>query len=451
MRWGAVGGVGLAIGVALMASHVVRGHRAAVPRAVDAQASGPTGEVVPAREYLDAKVSEAITASERPLHLARGLAELLDRTARLKETKLYVVDEASDRLLDVSSGDSLALDRRARTWLSANTAAIRAAHLGELRLGGLRDPVEKLVRSTGGDLVLPLVQRDRLIGVVTARGRIAPGRVGAALASAQDAVASILGELLLRAAVHEQAHVAAEVDAAASVQREAELGTTIEEVAGCRVVRYFAPAQQFSGAWWTTRELSDGRLFTALGEVTGRGVPAALLSAAAMGVCEAASRSLGGGVELHDLLELMHGSIAAAGRGTYAMSCVVALFDQDNGTVTFSSAGHPFPYLLGRSDGGTLRALVSRGSLLGGVDHPVHSLSSADLQPGDAIVFFTASLPDARSDDGTMFGERRLQRVLRRPPDGGHLVQVIGDEIESHIGGRALDADILVATVEVLA
>ncbi|HLU67928.1 MAG TPA: PP2C family protein-serine/threonine phosphatase [Kofleriaceae bacterium] len=445
-RWilaGALGG-GLALGHAALRA---AGRRRALDPAVVAR------DVMEARRYLAECAATGIDTADRVARLTEGLGLLLADAADLREVRIERTDEHGR------------LDPRVRAWLVANRAPMSAAHLGELALGGLRQPVEAYVLGLGADVVLPLVHRERLVGVATARGparSAVRGRRAGAVRAVQRAAAAALGELVLRAQIEQRAGVTQEVEAAASVQRAAAPGTSAEELGGCRVVRFYAPARQFSGAWWTARELADGRLFAAVGEVTARGVPAALLSATALGVCEAANRALAGRIEIDGLLGLLDGSVRQAGRGAFSMSCLALLVDVRAREVTFASAGHPFPYLcrpwMGAGARGALRAMVSRGSHLGGQDEPRATITTLSIAPGDVMVLYTSSLTDARDPAGQTFGERRLQHVLRRAslvgptgPDGGELADQIGDQVLGHVGDRPLDDDVLVATVEVRA
>ena len=451
VRWAAAG----ALAATTLGLQLALGRRPRGGAAAAGTSGGPEGPRE-ARGFLEWTMSQGEPVM-RPTLLARGVAQLL-ATAGAEGGRLYALDPNANSLVDLTGGAPVALDRRVATWLTVNPAPIRASELGELRLGGLRDPVTQFVRSAGAELLVPLIHRERVVGVAVASGRV---RKVASLSEIQEATAGALGQLLLEAAAAEQADVAHEVAAAAQVHGDTEPRTTIDEVAGCRVARYYAPARQFSGAWWIARELPDGRLFTALGEVTGRGVPAALLSASALGVCEATISMLGGGLELHALLELVHLSVGRAGGGTYFMSCLVALIDPAGGTITFSSAGHPFPFQLRRTgtpgESDAMRALVSRGSLLGGPDRPVRSVSTEEIQAGDVLVFYSASTTDARTEDGQTFGDRRLQNTLRRAsiigasaPDGTPLASHVGLAVEAHVSGRPLDDDVLIATIEVL-
>ncbi len=446
LRWGTAAGIGVALsGFQLLLAGGGRGG-----------ASAAREPPVDARRFLHDCAADTADPRERTSKVGDGIAQLLASSFPLSDVRL--IADAQPAMT--------ALDARVRTWLVVNGAPIATAQLEELRLGGLRQPVLEFLRGLGGDLVIPLVHRERLLAVVTARGpaaRLLRGERAGELRAVQHAAAATLGELRLRAEADYQAGVAREVEAAATVQRETAPATTSARMAGCRVVRHYAPARQFSGAWWCARELPDGRLFAGIGEVTGRGAAAALLSATAMGVCESATRSLGGGLELHGVLELLHGAVRGASRGAFAMSAVVALVDVEARIVTFAGAGHPFPFLVhpaarGREGArGSLRSLVSRGSQLGSDARPLRSLGSETIAPGDALVFFTASLTDARDEAGHTFGERRLQHILRRAslvgpvgPDGSDLADQVADEVAAHVRGRSLDDDIMVATVHVL-
>ena len=447
VRLGTAAGLGVAL-TGLQLVLVASSRRARRGRARSAEPIDP-------RHFFREQLAGAADSRERIARVAAALGQILETSFDLTDVRLFLDGDPQ------VSG----VDERVRAWLVANDQPIDARQVEELRLGGLRQPVVAFVRGMAADLVMPLVHRDRLVAVATARGaagRLLRGDRAADLRAVQQAAATTAGELRLRAAAAHQAEVAREVEAASTVQRETAPATQAALMAGCRVVRHYAPARRFSGAWWCARELPDGRLFAAVGEVTGRGAPAALLSATAMGVCESATRSLGGGLELHGVLELLHGSVREAAGGAFGMSALIALVDTEARIVTFAGAGHPFPFLIrpparGREGArGSLRSLVSRGTQLGAGERPVRSLSSELIEPGDVMVFFTASLTDARDEAGHSFGERRLQHLLRRAslvgpvgPDGSDLADQVAMEVAVHVGGRSLDDDIIVATVHI--
>jgi serine phosphatase RsbU (regulator of sigma subunit) len=162
----------------------------------------------------------------------------------------------------------------------------------------------------------------------------------------------------------------------------------------------------------------------------------------------------GSSVEVISLLEILNASIRGVGGGQYAMSCCAAIFDLDSGMVTFANAGHPFPYVCRRPENGEpgsgdqLRALVSRGTPLGGEEFVV-SATTMELAPDDVVVFFSDSLVDQTNAGGVPYGDRRLQKVLRRRvrSAGPEACQVILRDAMSHYGEREVDDDINVIVV----
>ncbi|HWM84645.1 MAG TPA: PP2C family protein-serine/threonine phosphatase [Kofleriaceae bacterium] len=434
-RWGLAGG--LAIGLLGLQLALRRGPVAGAAH-------------VEASRFLEQRMARARSREERPLALARGLAELLASVSPLGQVRIFTVSDDGDHLVagEGPAIDPVPVDRRARAWIIANPRPIERARLSELPAGGLRLPIERLVVALGGDLVLPLVHHDRLVGMAIAYGNARRAMRGSGLVAveaAQQAAASALEELLLRDEADRRAGVEREVERAGMVHVESD-GDSVEEQAGWRVVRRFSPARQFSGAWWTTAALPGPRLLVALGEVTGRGVPAALLSASAIGVCQAAARMLGSRLEPQTVLELVHGSLHQARGDAYRMSCFVAVLDAAARAVSFAGAGHPFPYVW-RAAGG-LGALVSRGNLLGGEAPPRRSAARQPLAPGDVVLFYSASATDARSPDGEAFGERRLRRLLLDlQGSSGAVAERVEAAVRAHVGEGSLEDDLLVAAV----
>ena len=458
--------VALGLGAGLAAGQLVI--RKLAPSDVAVTSTTFSGSSGPARRFLEDRVAEATDPAERWSRLTTALGEQLELAAGLSQVRLFAYADEEAQLVstdslgaDPQSRVVIDVDPRARTWLTVNSGPLVASRLGNAALGGLRRPIEELVKQLGGDLVLPLVYYDRLVGIAIGTGVVRRALEGDAVRAVQRDAAGALGELRLRAEAQEQAQVAAEVDEAAAMHNR-NVGTRMDDLAGCRVVRHYLPAHQCSGAWWSSAELPDGRLFAAIGEVTGRGVAAALLSATAVGVCEAAREKMGAGMSLDILLELLHDAVRKTARGAFSMTCCALIVDREAQVVSFASAGHPFPYLCRPSGDskirGEIRSLVSRGALLGGPDRPVFSLGTRDITSGDIIVLHSASLTNVQNDEGETFGERRMQHFLRRAtiigatsPDGAQLAEQIGTTVAEFIGMRELEDDVGAATIEVLA
>jgi phosphoserine phosphatase RsbU/P len=325
-----------------------------------------------------------------------------------------------------------------------------------MRLGGLREPISAVVKTLDAGVVVPLVHRERLVGLLAAaapKDRALRDRERDLLRQVSGAVARALTFIALFREAAARVEVAREVEVAAAVQEGRATGEGRVRFDRCELLSYYQPAAQFGGDWWTSYELPDGRVLVAIGDVTGHGMSAALISSTVEGACETAQRMLGASFEVLALLELLNQMVLDVGRGDFSMSCFAAVIDADAGQVSFANAGHAFPYVVRRGRNGDdgraeLRSLVSRGTLLG-TPAPRLVASSFELEPDDAIVFYSDSLVDSRSPTGEPYGERRFQRLLRRHVHaaGARACEVIMGDANAHYGEQPILDDITLVVV----
>lgn len=395
--------------------------------------------------------------SER--ELAKRAAELFEVHHRLRVRNFYIADEENVFREPLGgeaeeANDGLTIDPRVRAWLAANAAPMVADDLPMRRLGGLRTPIEAFLQVVDADVVVPLVDRDALVGILTVDvegWRTLDEREQTFMREAATVSARSLTYIRLYREAKERADVAREVEVAAAVQEARAAGTEIKVYAGCSVTGHYEPAAQFSGDWWVADELPDGRVFVAVGDVTGRGVSAALVSATMSGACETAHVLLGAGFDAHGLLQILNESVRSVGSGSYAMTCFVAVFDLANGRVTYANAGYPFPYRVRAVEDqakAELRSLVCRGTVLGSATTRL-ATASMDAAPGDLFVFYSDALVQSRNAAGEDYGERRFQRVLKSYASqaGERASEIIMDDARSHIGANPITDDIVLVSV----
>lgn len=388
--------------------------------------------------------------------LAQALIELVELGTSLARTSLLVAG-AGHVLTAVDQGAARTwrLDEPLAAWLVRHHEPLVGGELSSLRLGALREPVEDLLAELDRDILVPLVDRDTLVGVIAA----APGSEGRALSDAELRLLSEAGRAAAKAltfiALFREAEarleIAKELEVAAAVQHARSPGEVRHEFAACQVVGHYQPAVQFGGDWWTAHELPDDRVLVVLGDVTGRGVPAALVSSTAVAACQTAQTLLGASCEVLSLLELLNDAVLTVGGSRYGMSCCVALFDRDDRRVTVANAGYPFPYLCrpaGPDGRAELKPLISRGTVLGSRE-PVFNAVTAPFEDGDVVVLASDALAAVRNPEGRPYGERRLQQVLERyvVPAEERACKVIFDDVLTHCGGGQPEDDLTVVVV----
>jgi len=282
---------------------------------------------------------------------------------------------------------------------------------------------------------------------VEVSGRDEVGR----LAQDFNFMADRLGALLVDTA--SKASLEREMSLARSVQESMNPSRQMIEVGPFRVVGSCEPAHACGGDWWTLRKLSGDRLLVVVGDVTGHGIPSAMIAAGALGAVEALAVVDETLLTPEQVLRAIDAAIRGVGtQQQLLMTCFAALIDPAHGTVEYSNAGHNFPYLLQTGATGEVRdiaVLALRGSPLGNIpgDFVLQS-GKRTLTPGDVFVFFTDGVIDRVDGNGNRFGDRRLRHLLTGNSFGrrGEGLTAMRDnilaEVASFARGAPADDDI---------
>lgn len=408
--------------------------------------AGDTPMVTELESYVDFSGRIASEAE-----LVEPLEALIRGKGGLPDGRLLVVGEDGALRGLGGEGPGIEVDSRLRPWLIADPQVLVVDELPTMRLGGLRQPVEGFMHRLEATVAAPLVDRGQLVGFIVGAPEGDRALLEAELLVLEQASAATAKAMtyvsLLREAT-ERIEVAKEVEVASAVQEARTAGEQRLRFADCEIAGYYQPAPQFGGHWWSAHELADGRFLVVIGDVTGSGVPAALVSFTAEGACETAQRMYGAGLEVISLLETLDAALRSVGPD-HSMSCFAAIFDPESRTVTFANAGHPFPYVCrARGDEVELRSLVSRGTMLGAGELMVRA-STFELEAEDLVVFFSDSLVAGRSPDGVSYGDRRLQRLLRSKvvQARDEATRIILDDALEFWGARELEDDLNLVVV----
>jgi serine phosphatase RsbU (regulator of sigma subunit) len=170
------------------------------------------------------------------------------------------------------------------------------------------------------------------------------------------------------------------------------------------------PARQVSGDLYDFFPLSDGRLAFFVGDVSGKGMPAALYMVAVRTLARHLAPSAAGPA---DALARLNDALAADNPSAMFVTMVHGIYDPRTGSAVIASGGHPRP-LLRRADGRVEEVAVRNGRLLGYVPGNVGlSDTTLTLAPGETLALYTDGFTEAHAPDGvTMFGTARLGEAL---------------------------------------
>jgi sigma-B regulation protein RsbU (phosphoserine phosphatase) len=216
--------------------------------------------------------------------------------------------------------------------------------------------------------------------------------------------------------------ISRELTTAQTLQRQL-LPHTSPAIPGIEITAATLPCHEVGGDYFDYVETGDGQLSFAVGDVSGKGIPAAILMANVQALFRAEAR---GGAEPDQVLDRMNRRLCEIERPDRFVSFFCALLDPSTQEMRYSAAGHP-PPLLVRYDG-TLHHLDAGGLLLGIQPDVTYPMGIVRLRPGDLILCYTDGIPDPYSD-GSPFREDQLEemvRSLRHLPATGLLERLLG-------------------------
>jgi hypothetical protein len=187
-----------------------------------------------------------------------------------------------------------------------------------------------------------------------------------------------------------------EFEAARDVQQQ--LVVPARDVPGFKIESVYAPAKQVGGDFFRVDPEPNGNILIVVGDVSGKGLRAAMIVSSIIGVLRTLPLSSPSTVLAtlnHSLTGQLHGGF---------VTCCVALITR-NGQVTFSNAGHLSPYHNG------VEVPVSPGLPLGISPTCEYEESYIQLQPKDSLTFVSDGVIEARSVSGELFGFDRMLRL----------------------------------------
>ncbi|MBI2568996.1 MAG: SpoIIE family protein phosphatase [Candidatus Schekmanbacteria bacterium] len=206
----------------------------------------------------------------------------------------------------------------------------------------------------------------------------------------------------------EKVRMSGELEAARNIQRvlfpDGELNLDGFEAAGS-----LQTASETGGDWYTYRVLHDGRVLLLIGDVTGHGMPAAMIVSTVDSCFHTMATSF---IDPSpgSALSVLNRVVYQTTKGRVKMTLFASLYSPLTGEMAFANAGHTHPLLV-RSRQDRVEPLRARGPRLGHFEDAVFQESRMQLQKGDSLVYYTDGLVECENPAGEPFGKRRLQEA----------------------------------------
>jgi sigma-B regulation protein RsbU (phosphoserine phosphatase) len=410
------------------------------------------------RTTRQARILLLLNEIARELSSILNLDELLSRVAELLR-RLIDYQMFSILLLD-SSGDKL--QHRFSLRFHENINLKREVPLGrglvgyaaESRQAVLVPDVSKDPRyvegnpETRSELAVPLIYKDKVIGVLdlehTRRGFFTDEHRRTMMTLAAQVAIAIENARLYEEIARQERRLERDLALARELQMRL-LPQTLPKLANLELAAKFVPARAIGGDLYDFIPYSLSRLGIVIGDVSGKGAPAAIYAALVSGILRSHAPIEPAPAEM---LRAVNLSLAERRIEAQFVSLIYAVWDDEHRTLLVSNSGLPRPIHV---HSGKNHVIEVTGLPLGLFDDANYDEFRFKMKPGDMFVFFSDGILDARNRNGDLFGRGRVEKLVEEC--GGRsadcVVDILFQAVAEHSAGVETFDDQTVVAIKV--
>jgi sigma-B regulation protein RsbU (phosphoserine phosphatase) len=303
-------------------------------------------------------------------------------------------------------------------------------------------------------LAVPLRVDNRITGMLAVTNR-SPGRVWT-----PDEIQLLEIVATNSAGVIEQARLRVEAEKTKELERQKELmerelsyAKDIQmslvpsgplALGGFEVHGRVVPARAVGGDYYDFFPLGEGRFGVTIADVSGKGVPAALLMANVQGLLRAFCN---GEREITEAIRQVNRSVSRGASGGKFITLFYAEVDYGKGLLRYTNAGHNYPML--RRAGGSIEELTEGGLLLGLFDDATYDLGEIAFSAGDSLLLYSDGISEATDSRGDLYGEDRLRSLWQdcATSTSGEVIDRLLKDVESFRGSAGQSDDMTAVVV----
>ncbi|MGH2817558.1 MAG: PP2C family protein-serine/threonine phosphatase [Actinomycetota bacterium] len=286
-------------------------------------------------------------------------------------------------------------------------------------------------------IAVPLLSQGELVGMINLGPRLSEADYSSQDLKLLDgltdhAAASVRVALLVLerdAEMQARQRIESEIHVAQLIQQQF-LPKTLPEMRGWDVHAYYRPAREVGGDFYDFIPTEGGRLVITAGDVTGKGVPAALVMATTRSILRGEARRLSDPAAiLQSANELLVPDIPT----NMFVTCLCAVFDPATGEMTLANAGHNLPYVRPAQENAADELKVT-GMPLGLLQESTYEHRSTVIQPGETLVLHSDGITEAHNEHGEMFGFPRVKDMVACCENPGELIDRLLESVAEFVG-----------------
>ncbi len=323
-----------------------------------------------------------------------------------------------------------------------------AVELARLRL---ESHALRALKEAGVVITIPLVSQGELVGVLNLGPRLSQqdyssddrGLLNTLASQAAPAVrvAQLVRQQQIEA--RERERIEQELRVARLIQQTL-LPKELPALKGWRVAAYYQPARAVGGDFYDFLPFDDGRLGIVIGDVTDKGVPAALVMATTRSILRTAAQA--GAASPGEVLERANDLLCPDIPPKMFVTCQYAILEPSTGRLVYANAGHDLPHQRQKDGAIELRATGMPLGLMPGMRYEERT---ASIAPGDNLLFYSDGLVEAHNPAREMFGFPRLMSLMADRTDTTPLIERLLSELAAFTGiGWEQEDDVTLVTLQ---
>ncbi len=233
----------------------------------------------------------------------------------------------------------------------------------------------------------------------------------------------------------EKSRLQSELEVATTIQRSM-LPNIGDEYPGAKelnVAAFMEAAKEVGGDFYDAFFVDSGRIALVIGDVSGKGVPAALFMATAKTTLQNCVRDI---PSLSGAVETANNALCARNEAGMFVTLWVGILELATGEITFVSAGHNPPAII--SDGRVDFVKVKNGFVLAGMEDMFYKEHTAKLNPGETILLYTDGVVEAETSGHKLFGDDRLLECLagKENENAAGIIETVKASVDDFIEGN---------------
>ena len=394
------------------------------------------------------EIARELTSILNVDELLKRIAELLSRLIDYQMFSILLLDEAGEKLQHrFSQRFQENIQLKHEIPLGRGVVGYAAQHKQAVLVPDVKKDPRYIQGNpeTGSELAVPLVYQDKVIGVLdlehTRRGFFTDDHKRTVTTLAAQVAIAIENAQLYEQIARQEKRLERDLAMARQLQFRL-LPPTLPKLANLDIAAKFVPARAIGGDLYDFVGYSMSRTAIVIGDVSGKGAPAAIYAALVSGILRSHAPIEPGPAEMLSAVNFSLGERRIDGQ---FVSLIYAVWDDRNRTLQVANSGLPRPIYC---HDGKIEIIEATGLPLGLFDDADYDEFTFKAKPGDMFVFFSDGILDASNKAEELFGRERVGEIVAANPNASadEMVNLIFEAAAEHASGvEAFDDQTVVA------